>query len=364
MKKNPLILFAAGGTGGHIYPAVAIADEIKRQHPNYDIVFVGTPMGLESKIVPKAGYPLNKIHIGRLNKNVSLVERLKTLILLPWSLIESAFIVLKHRPKAVVGVGGYATGPVLLMAALLGYKTFAWEPNAYPGLANRLLAKFVTWSLVMFEEAAKILGVKNYKIVGYPLRSGFGSKSKKERDNSSMNLLVFGGSQGARAINEIMKQLYSQEAFWKMNIQVVHQTGPHDFESVKNVQSHLAPEHKSRVEILPFIENMVERYEWADLAICRAGMGTVAELAAMSVPAVFIPLPTAADNHQFKNAKALVDINASRLMEQKDASAETLLSQIREIYQDRKLLKNMSDQMYKINRDNATQEIVDLILKT
>lgn len=354
---------AAGGTGGHIFPALAFAENLLEKNKNVEIHFVGTARGLESKIIPKFQYPLHLIHIGRLNNNVSILERMKTLILLPWAFFQSLLLVKKLKPVAVIGVGGHASGPVLLAAALLGRPSYIWEPNAFPGMANRYLAPFVKKAFVVFKEAGEHLKTKKVEICGYPLRRIFSNKALKKNYDGPLKLFVFGGSQGSRAINNVLIELYKDIDFLNENLEVVHQTGKLDFKKVQVVYEQLPENLRRKIKIFEFIDDMPHFYKWADIALCRSGMGTVAELSAMSVPAIFIPLPTAADNHQVKNADSLVERDAAVLILQKNFNLKLLKEHLHKWILDKSTLKNMSKNMFDFHQSEATSKIVTSILK-
>ncbi|MCB0413417.1 MAG: glycosyltransferase, partial [Bdellovibrionales bacterium] len=204
MKK--IVVIAGGGTGGHIYPALAIAEALKIKDSEVEIHFVGTGQGLEAKIIPSYGYPLHFVPVGMLNSNVNLVTRIKTLLLLPFAFLKALWLVFKLKPNLVLGVGGYASAPMVFLSSLLRKKTYLWEPNAYPGLANRYLSKWVDASLVVFESAKEYLQSKNFYKVGLPVRKEIESLAKKDvalSKDDAFKILIFGGSQGALRINEV-----------------------------------------------------------------------------------------------------------------------------------------------------------------
>lgn len=314
------ILIAGGGTGGHVYPAVAIADAIVKMDPKIRIHFVGSKKGLENKIVPEAGYPLHLVPIGRLNRNVGLWEQLKTIVGLPASFILSTFLLLKLRPQFVIGVGGYASAPVLFVASLFGFKTAIWEPNAYPGMANRWLSRFVDESLVVFQEAKRFLRTTKNIPVGLPIREKIEKVLPKSQVSQPLRVLVFGGSQGARGINLVVSAVIEKKPSWLAQLEIVHQTGKYDFEEVRQKYKD-APKN---VQVFEYLDDMEARYEWADLVLCRSGASTLSELAACAKPSVLIPYPLAADNHQQKNAEAFEQKKASIMVEQKNFTEQKL----------------------------------------
>ena len=314
------ILIAGGGTGGHIYPGVAIARAALNIEPEAEIHFVGSKGGLEEKIIPREGFALHLVSVGRLHKSVSLTTRLTTLFRMPLALFQCVKILMRLKPKAVLGVGGFASGPMLLMASLMGYRTYIWEPNAMPGMANRWLSRFATETLLVFEEAKQYLSPRKVRQVGIPVRF---SLEANLTNSPRLKVLIFGGSQGARAINETVFKLIEMAPIeLKKTIEVVHQTGPLDFQRAQKVYQN-AP---SNFQCFEYLHDMKERYQWCDLVIARSGASTVAEVIACRKAAVFIPLPTAADDHQRKNAEVLVKRNAALMILQNDFSPEKLVS--------------------------------------
>jgi UDP-N-acetylglucosamine--N-acetylmuramyl-(pentapeptide) pyrophosphoryl-undecaprenol N-acetylglucosamine transferase len=356
MKKKTVII-AGGGTGGHIYPAVAIARALLEKDPQLDIQFVGSPGGLETKIIPKEGFPLHLIRVGKLNQTGGIFGKMKTLIGIPVALLQSASLLFELRPQFVLGVGGFASGPFVLMAALLGFKSTIWEPNAHPGLTNRWLSFFVRRSLVVFEEAGKLLKSKEIVQIGLPVRREVEDVTISSHDAGKFHLLVFGGSQGARAINNVVKEALIKFPNELKDVEVVHQTGTADFADVKT-----AYEKWPQFQAFEYLYGMEKYYQWADLVVCRAGASTVAELAACSMPAILIPLPTAADDHQLKNAQSLVDHQAGVLLEQKNLTAESLVEKILLLKTDREKRERIKVNLKKFYIPKAAHRIADYLL--
>jgi UDP-N-acetylglucosamine--N-acetylmuramyl-(pentapeptide) pyrophosphoryl-undecaprenol N-acetylglucosamine transferase len=357
------VVIAGGGTGGHIYPAISIARAIQQIAPDEKIEFVGTPTGLESKLVPRAGFSIHYIPIGKLNRNVPLIERLKTLLQLPVAIFKSFFLLLKLRPRAVIGVGGYASGPIVFAAALMGFRTFIWEPNAYPGLANRLLARFVDRCLVVFEEAARFLHNKNVIRVHMPVRKEIEALGQFPHTAhlNEFRLLVFGGSQGARPLNNALLEALRRGGAWLEKIKIVHQTGPTDFARVAAEYEQLGP-IRERVEVCEYLHDMPERLKWADLILARSGTGTISELAASGRGAILVPLPTAADDHQTKNAEALVKIGGAVLLPQKELTAERLIHEIEAFEGEPQKLSTLAKKIRDFHKPDAAREIAQLVL--
>ncbi len=356
MKKKT-VMIAGGGTGGHIYPAVAIARALLEMDPSLDIQFVGSPGGLETKIIPKEGFALHLIRVGKLNQSGGIFGKLKTLFGIPVALVQSMELLFEVKPQIVLGVGGYASGPFVLMASLLGFKTAIWEPNAHPGLTNRWLSFFVRRSLVVFEEAGKMLKSKHILQIGLPVRKEVEEMTPRLSADDKFHLLIFGGSQGARAINKVVQETMVRYAVELKNIEVVHQTGPHDIAAVKK-----AYENLPSLQAHEYLYGMEKYYQWADLVICRSGASTVAELAACGKPALLIPLPTAADNHQFKNAQSLVEHKAGILLEQKDLTPEILLHEILRLRNNKRDLELMTLNLKRFYKPKAAHHIAEYLL--
>lgn len=358
MSKTTVVI-AGGGTGGHIYPGIAIARAILEKNPKAEIHFVGTPGGLESQIVPKEGFPLHLMRIGKLNTGGGLVSKLKTALGIPRALLQSAALLMELKPDVVLGVGGYASGPFVLMATLLGFRSAIWEPNAKPGLTNRWLSRFVRRSFVVFEDAKKELHSKQIVPVGLPVRAQVEKvgENSAEHSGAEFRVLIFGGSQGARAINHAVRDLLKEEPTWRQGIQFVHQTGSKDYAELKEAMVDVPG-----VEVRDFLHDMDQRYLWADLVICRSGASTVAELAAVRKPAILIPLPTAADDHQRKNAESLVAMDAALLLPQSDLSPERLKQEILKIKNDSQKRQAMRENLRRFHKPKAAHRIADLML--
>ncbi len=347
------VLIAAGGTGGHIYPGIAVAKEILRRDAESEVLFVGTARGLETKIVPDNGFQLSLINSAGL-KNVGFVGKLKGLLILPKSFLEARRLIKDFKPDVVVGAGGYVSGPVLLMASLMRVPTLVMDSNALPGFTNRRLAMFVTKAALTFEDAVPYFGKKGV-VTGNPVRQEFFEIAPKQR-GEKINLLIFGGSQGARAINNAMADALEKLPADKLNI--THQTGEFDFEKLKEIYSRSAFE---TADVRPYISNMVEEFAEADLVICRAGATTCAELAAAGKASIMIPLPTAADDHQRKNAEALEKAGAARMILQRDLNGERLADEISEFVNSPAKIGEMEVAAKKLARADAAERTVDLI---
>lgn len=352
------IVIAGGGTGGHIFPGIAIAQEFKRRNAETEILFVGTARGLETKIVPREGFKLELIAVSAL-KRVGLVQRIKSLLLLPKSFLAVRALIQRIKPDVVIGVGGYASGPVVLIAALMGVPTLVAEQNALPGFTNRVLARFVHAAAVTFEEAKRFFGEKA-EITGNPVRAEFFEVSPKPpAEDGVIHLFITGGSQGARAVNLAMIDALPLLAAEKSKLSITHQTGEHDYDKVR--ANYL--ENGWRVEVKPFIENMIAEFAKADLVITRAGATTVAELAAAGKPALMIPFPFAADDHQRKNAEAVERAGAGRMILQAELTPERLAQELLWLVNDPQQLARMAEASKKLGHPHAAANVVDLAMR-
>lgn len=358
-KVRKKIVIAGGGTGGHIYPAVAMARALLKKDPDIEIHFVGTAQGLETKIIPREGWPLHLLDVGKLNYAGSYFKKLITLLKIPWSFVQSAVLLFEIKPQAVLGVGGYASGPFVLISSFLGFRASLWEPNAIPGLTNRWLSRFIRRSYIVFEEARKFLHSSEIEIVGLPVRDALEAEIEKHtpRADDFFHVLIFGGSQGARAINQVVSTAVLLGFEWRKNIKFMHQTGPLDFAEIQKKYA-----DQKQIEPREYLHDMEKQYAWADLVICRAGASTVAEIAACGKAALFIPLPWAADDHQVKNAQTLVDAGAADMILQKDLSPEILIKKIQDLAQNRIKLKNFESQVKMFYKPKAADRMADLLL--
>lgn len=349
------VVIAAGGTGGHIYPALAIANQLRSSY-NAQILFVGTPRGLESRLVPQAGYDLSLIRIGQFNQ-VSLGTKLRTLVDLPFSLLHCRRLLNDFRPHVVVGVGGYASGPVMASAILMQLPTLAVEPNAMPGLANRVIGKRVRAAAINFEAAARYF--RNPQLTGIPVRGDFFRLAPRLAD-APPHLLVFGGSQGARALNILMPQIVAQLLEAVPGLTVLHQAGARHAEATLGAYfASGAP--STRWQVLDFLDDMPKRFEAADLVLSRSGASTMAELAAAGKPSVLVPFPQSADGHQQKNAEAFVDAGAARMLVEASLTPALLLETLTAMLTGRDGLQRMSPLARRLAHADASQRIAVMV---
>ena len=349
------VIMAGGGTGGHVIPALAIAQELRSRY-NAEVLFVGTQRGIETRLVPAAGFQLHLIQVGALNR-VDLATRLKTLLDLPRALMESAKLIREFRPNVMIGVGGYASGPAMLTAAMMSVPTIAFEPNVVPGFANRMVAPMVSAAAVHFEATCHYF--RNCHVTGVPVRQEFfhvPARPPVRSKDARPTLLVFGGSQGAHAINQAVLDALPKLMEAVPGIHVIHQTGERDYVPAQEVYLRTM----ISAEVSPFIDDMPGAFARADLLVCRSGASTVAEITAAGKPAIFVPLPTAADDHQTQNAATLADGGAARLLPQSELSSDRLVNEIAELLRDRARLAAMAEAARRFAHPDAAARIAAL----
>ena len=354
------LLIAGGGTGGHLFPGLALAEEVKTRHPRNEVLFVGSPRGIEVRAVPKAGFPLELIDIGPL-KRQGVAGTLKGSFRLPRSLLQSIRILRRFDPDVVFGVGGYASGPVVMAAFLLGIPRAIQEQNALPGFTNKTLGKFAQAIFIAFEEARPFFPPARTHLIGNPIRRAFldnylHTKAPEER----FSLLVTGGSQGAHALNlRVVEALELLAPELGPRLRVLHQTGKGDAEEIAARYATLAKAGLV-AESSAFIDDMAQAYAGADLLVCRAGATTIAELTVCKKPAILVPFPFAADDHQTVNARSLVRSGAAVLMPEADLTGQTLADEIKALAFDPDRLKRMSRASALLGRPEAAREIADV----
>jgi len=340
-------ILAGGGTGGHVIPALAIANQLKKEY-SAEILFIGTARGIENRLVPAAGYPLQLVRVGAL-KNVNLVTRAKTAFDLPRAIWDAGRMLNEFAPDVVIGVGGYASGPAMLAAVVKHIPTLAFEPNVVPGFANRLVARFVSAAAVHFEETAKYF--RHGEVTGVPVRQAFFDIAPKR--GGTPTLLVFGGSQGAHAINAALFRCLPVLQREAPGIHIIHQTGERDYNDALAAYERLG----ESAEVFKFIEDMPAAFARADVVVCRSGASTVAEIAAAGKPAVFVPFPRAADDHQRVNAEALAKHGAAVVVEESKLEGVWLAETIAALLQDPQRLDRMGQAARRLSHPNAAREI-------
>lgn len=345
------VLIAGGGTGGHVIPGLAIAREVHTRF-GAEVEFVGTPRGLENRLVPAAGFKLHLIRVGAL-KNVGLVTSLKTALDLPRAIFQALGLLRRFGPDVVFGVGGYASGPAMMAATLTGTPMVAFEPNVVPGFANRMISRFVSGAAVQFEETATMF--TGGRVTGVPVRKEFFTTQAEAHGRPT--LLITGGSQGSRALNTVAVQALPELKNRIPGIQVFHQTGEADLEQVRAAYQQAGVSS----EVLAFMQDMPARFAKADLLICRSGASTVAEVAAAGKAAIFVPFPQAADDHQRRNAEAFVSRGAAVMIPQAELTPQRLAYEVAALLNDPERLRVMSSNARTLAREHALDEIVDMV---
>ena len=354
MAKDPYIVFAAGGTGGHLFPAIAVADELRLRHPAAAIVFVGGKRGLETRLVPQAGFPLRTLPVAGL-KGTKLSARIVASGAAALSVFRCVAWFVARRPHLVVGAGGYASGPAVLAAWLLRVPTMLMEQNHFPGATNRWLASRAAAVCVPSQAARERLGGIGL-VTGNPVRPEFAAIGPSPNADR-LALLVFGGSRGARSINRGVVEALPRLAAMAPPPRVVHQTGPEEHESVARAY---AAHPGVTADVRPFLDDMSQRLAAADLVLCRAGATTLAELAAAGRPAVLVPYPHAADDHQRLNAEAVRDAGAAVMIEDRDLDGARCAGEIARLAVDRPRRDRMAAAARALARPDAAQRIADV----
>ena len=349
------VIIAGGGTGGHVYPGIAVAKEIMRRNSQAKILFVGTEKGLESKVIPQEGFQLQTITISGI-KGIRGLRRLGSLLKIPVSVWESFRIISRFKPRLVIGVGGYSSGPPVLVAALLRIPILLQEQNAIPGLTNRLLARFAGRVATSFPESQNFFG-KKATLTGNPVRREF-RQSKANIPEDRFVIVILGGSQGARAINQAVIQSLDYLKSELGRLKFIHQTGESDYDEVSEAYVRYVVDH----EVRPFFYDMPNQYLRADLLISRAGATTLAEIALSGKASILIPFPHATDNHQQKNAESFANAGAAEMILQKALSGKLLADRIQFYLNHLEELQQMAERSLRFGRPDATERIVDLAI--
>ena len=347
-------MIAGGGTGGHVVPALAIGRELRDRY-GAEVRFVGTARGLETRMVPEAGFPLELVRSGQL-KNVSVATRSRTMLDLPLGVLQCVGLVRGFRPDVVVGVGGYASGPAMIAAVLLRVPTLAYEPNAVPGMANRWVGKYVSAAAVNFPETAKYF--HNATATGVPVREEIFAVPDKAL-GAERRLLITAGSNGAKIFNETLPEIAAKLLERMPGLTIVHQTGDKALAATKEAYSRAGVD-AMRVAVRAFLDDMPRQYAAADLVLARAG-STVAELAAAGKPSLLVPLPTAADDHQRKNAELVVRGGAAEMLLQAELTPVVLLERLSALLSDGERLRRMSMAARAMGRPGALQRIGEMV---
>lgn len=354
---GPKVLIAAGGTGGHIYPCLAIAKEIVRRAPAAQVRFVGTPRGMEARIIAPAGFDLTFIEVKGLVR-VGLTAQLRGLSLLPKGFLAVRRLIREFAPDVVVGGGSYVSGPVVLTAAVMGIPTLVMEAHVRPGITNRILARVVDKAAVWYESALPYFHGKAV-MTGNPVRREFFDIPRKPHHGSGATVLVYGGSQAAHAINEAVIDALAHLEPYRPQLNFIHETGAADYERVLNAYRDAGWE--ARADVRQRIDNMPAAYAAADVIVCRAGASTCAELAAAGRAAILIPFPFATDDHQRQNAKALQQTGAACIILQHELTGERLAQELSSLLANPDRIEQMEDAGRKLARPDAAAVTVELI---
>jgi len=350
------VVIAGGGTGGHLFPALALAEEFKRRGGQTEIIFVGSRRGLEKTVVPSHGYVLETLDVEGIKKRKG-AEKIRAVFKAAAATLRAILLLRKIRPDGVIGSGSYSSGPVVLAARILGIKTAILEQNAVPGLTNRILGRFADRIYIAFEGAASYFGEGRAIVAGNPVRKDILNTrdERKTNGNGKFSIFVFGGSQGAAAVNAAF--LDSTEYLTEIwgHFKVTHQTGREGYASVESSYKRKG----LKAELYSFITDMAKAYSCADLVICRAGATSIAEITAVGIPAILVPYPFSSDGHQEVNAKTISDSGAAVMLNQNELTGSALAKVIRNLFENPALLKKMKDAAQKLAKPDAAGRIVD-----
>jgi UDP-N-acetylglucosamine--N-acetylmuramyl-(pentapeptide) pyrophosphoryl-undecaprenol N-acetylglucosamine transferase len=353
------IIIAGGGTGGHLFPGIAVAEEFLKRNRQNHILFIGTERGLEKKILGNLGFELCTLDVEGI-KGRGLKRIFGALFKLPRSIMQSYRIIRNFRPGMVLGVGGYASGPAVITAHFMGIRTAIMEQNALPGMTNSILGKFVDRIFLTFPDTEKRFPDKKTTVCGNPVRASFFTENRhRTGDEEKFTILVFGGSQGAHAINNAILEALPHLKNMEQTLRIIHQTGEKDIDNVfQNYQR-----HGMDAEILPFIIDMAQAYRSSDLLICRAGATSIAEITATGKAAILIPFPFAVNDHQTKNAEVLVRAGAAVMMEEKYLDGKKLAETIAYLCRHSHIIKEMEGHSAGLGNIKAASDIVDICIK-
>lgn len=354
------IIVAGGGTGGHLFPGLAVVEELRRRAPDLDVLFVGTERGIEARLLPARGEKLELLEVNPL-KGRTAGQLAKSVAMLPMAMTKAAAIVRGHRPDLVIGVGGYASGPIVAAAAAMGVPTALLEQNAHVGLTNRMLAPLVRRAYLTYESTLARFGTKKGRAVGNPVRRAFVDAARLALvdpdgfEARSNRVLVMGGSQGAKALNETVPEALARSRATELGYTIVHQTGAAMRDEVEARYRELGVE----AEVVAFIDDMAQAYASASIVVARAGASTLAELCAIGRPSVLIPYPYAADDHQAKNAEELEAAGAAICIRESALQVDGLAETITELLGSRERRRAMADAARGQGRPDAAAAVVD-----
>lgn len=348
------VIIAGGGTGGHFFPGLAVAQAVKASASPCEVLFVGGRNGIEAAKAPAAGFAFRALPVSGFT-GVSFLRRLKSALAVPLALVISVGVLVQFRPSVVVGVGGYASFPMALAGGLVGIPVILLEQNLQPGLANRLLSRLASAVVVAFPQTLRFFGGRGW-LLGNPVRQSLTRVPPEQSPERPFRLLVFGGSRGARAINDAFADCARALAGFEGGIEITHQTGVEDADRLRRAYADAGI--RARVE--PFIDAMDEAYAWCHAVLCRSGATSLAELAVVRRPALLVPFPQAVADHQLLNARGLSDLGGALLLEQKDLTAASLQGALREL-SDKAVRARMAARLSEVAKPRAATEIARLV---
>jgi UDP-N-acetylglucosamine--N-acetylmuramyl-(pentapeptide) pyrophosphoryl-undecaprenol N-acetylglucosamine transferase len=353
MKERCRFLVAGGGTAGHVIPALAVARELRAR--GHDVLFVGTRQGWEAKLVPAEGFPIEWVQIGGL-KRVGTIQTFRTLAQLPGSVFQMLRLIRSRRPSAVFSMGGFAAGPAVLAAWMRRLPVVVMEPNAVPGLTNRKMGRFVARALLSFPEAARFFPPGRAEVTGLPVRQEFFDLSQKRREET-VSVLITGGSRGSRRLNQATRESWPLFRNACFPVRLLHQTGSEEWAPLEREFAASGLEGK----VVPFFDDMPAAFAAADVVVSRSGAGAVAELAAAGKPAILVPFPFAADDHQLRNAEAMVRAGAAKLVVDHEMTGERLFREVKALTAEPGLLNRMGEAARSFARPGAARRAADLL---
>lgn len=357
------VIIAGGGTGGHLFPGLAVAEEFRNRDAQTEVIFVGTEFGIEARVVPREGYPIRFLRAeGLVGKSV--FRKIKAMVKVLFSIVDSYRIIRTVNPDIVIGVGGYASGAIMLVAFLMSMPAMILEQNSIPGLTNKILGRFINTVCITYQESISFFQNSRTFLTGTPVRmqvlKGTPESAYKlfSLEKGLFTIFAFGGSSGARSINMAMVSALNYMPDLRDKIQFLHQTGLNDYETIRDAYRKAG----FKGTITPFIYQMGEAYAVADIVISRAGATTLAELTALGKPAILIPYPYAAGNHQELNARKLLEMGAAKMILDRELKGEALAENIRELYMNETMRTDMQRNSRSVGRPEACAKIVDIAI--